>query len=80
MTVDLITNKLMNEGGKFSMLLLEVVESAAFQSRRGDDQAPLPERRLAVPEIPPPELRKEPPPSPAASSGSAGNSGKREER
>ena len=68
-TVDLITNKLMNEGGKFSMLLLEVVESAAFQLRRGDDQAPLPERRLAVPEIPPPELRKAPPPSPAASSG-----------
>jgi len=35
-TVDAIVDKLMNEGGKFSTLLGALIDSPAFQMRRGD--------------------------------------------
>lgn len=35
-TVDAIAERLMNGGGKFSSLLMDVIESPAFQQRRGD--------------------------------------------
>lgn len=37
-TVDAITARLMNEGGRFSTLLMAVVESPAFNLRRGDGE------------------------------------------
>jgi hypothetical protein len=37
-TVDTITDRLMNEGGSFSTLLMAVVESPAFQQRRGNGE------------------------------------------
>ncbi len=58
-TVDRIADKLMANGGKFSTLLLAVIESPAFQTRRGDDASEL---QLAagvkIPEIPPPDQRR----------------------
>ncbi|MEO6003204.1 MAG: DUF1592 domain-containing protein [Opitutus sp.] len=35
-TVDAITDRLLNEGGKFSTLLTSIIESPAFQQRRSD--------------------------------------------
>jgi hypothetical protein len=37
-TIDAITDRLLNEGGKFSTLLTAIVESPAFQKRRSDPQ------------------------------------------
>lgn len=39
-TVDRIADTLMTDGGKFSTLISMVIESPAFQARRGDDPAP----------------------------------------
>jgi hypothetical protein len=58
-TVDRITDEMMADGGKFSTLLTSVVESPAFQTRRGDDASELQTApRVVVPEIPPPDKRK----------------------
>jgi hypothetical protein len=57
-TVDKITGRVMAEGGKFSTLLLAVVESPAFQARRGDGNTQLEAPESTVPEIPPPEERR----------------------
>jgi hypothetical protein len=58
-TVDRITDEMMADGGKFSTLLSSVVESPAFQTRRGDDASELQTApRVVVPEIPPPDKRK----------------------
>jgi hypothetical protein len=57
-TVDEISAQLAAGGGKFSMLLLDVVESPAFQSRRGDDNASLESPEVAIPKAPPPEQRR----------------------
>jgi hypothetical protein len=40
-TVDALTDRLLNEGGKFSTLLMGVVESPAFQSRRSEAKSSL---------------------------------------
>jgi hypothetical protein len=37
-TVDAITDQLLKDGGRFSTLLMSVIESPAFQMRRGDGQ------------------------------------------
>ncbi len=60
-TVDRIAERVMADGGKFSTLLLAVVESPAFQSRRGDGNTQLEAPESAIPEIPPPEKRRPPP-------------------
>jgi hypothetical protein len=58
-TVDQITDALLADGGRFSTLLVKVVDSPAFQMRRGDDDAELDAAaRATVPEIPPPEKRR----------------------
>jgi hypothetical protein len=58
-TVDRMTEALLADGGRFSTLLVKVVESPAFQMRRGDDDADLDSAaRASVPEIPPPEKRR----------------------
>ncbi|CAN5166561.1 hypothetical protein BH23VER1_BH23VER1_24000 [soil metagenome] len=57
-TVDRIAGQLMEEGGKFSTLLMAVVESPAFQTRRGDDGRAHEPQRSIVPAMPPPEMRK----------------------
>jgi hypothetical protein len=57
-TVDQITARVMADGGKFSTLLLAVVESPAFQTRRGDGNTQLEAPESTVPEIPPPEERR----------------------
>jgi hypothetical protein len=58
-TVDRITDELMADGGRFSKLLVSVVESPAFQLRRGDDDSALSEAvRPTIPDIPPPEKRR----------------------
>ena len=58
-TVDRITDALLAGGGRFSTLLGMVVESPAFQMRRGDDNIELDTAALAaIPEIPPPEKRR----------------------
>jgi hypothetical protein len=57
-TVDHITARLLAENGKFSTLLMEVLESPQFQSRRGD-HGPSPEApRLELPTPPPLDQRK----------------------
>jgi hypothetical protein len=56
--VDRIADRVQAEGGKFSTLLAAVVESAAFQTRRGDDGNLKIAPRVAVPEAPPPDQRK----------------------
>lgn len=58
-TVDRITKTLMDEGGKFSTMLLAIVESPAFQMRRGDDDEPLPTLKPDVPEPPTAEERRQ---------------------
>ncbi len=57
-TVDRIASKVAADGGKFSTLLAEVVQSAPFQTRRGDDGSLKIAPRVAVPADPPPEQRK----------------------
>jgi mono/diheme cytochrome c family protein len=58
-TIDRITDELLAGGGKFSTLLLAVVESPAFLTRRGDDAAELQlAPQLAIPETPPPDQRR----------------------
>ncbi|MGV3531297.1 MAG: DUF1592 domain-containing protein, partial [Chthoniobacteraceae bacterium] len=56
--VERMASQLQVESGKFSTLLLAVIESAPFQTRRGDDGAQKTAPALAVPPIPPPEKRK----------------------
>lgn len=57
-TVDRITDRVLADNGKFSSLLLAVIESPPFQMRRGDDGAVKTAPRLALPEPPPPDQRK----------------------
>ncbi|MDB6054169.1 MAG: hypothetical protein JWN25_1692 [Verrucomicrobiales bacterium] len=56
-TIDQIAARMLSDSGKFSTLLIGVVESPAFQSRRGDSgilkQAP----KIMIPPTPPPEKR-----------------------
>ncbi len=56
--VDGITDRLLEDGGKFSTLLTGVIESTPFQMRRGDDGAQKSAPSVSVPPIPPPEKRK----------------------
>jgi hypothetical protein len=60
-TIDHITQAVMADNGKFSTLLRGVVESPAFQLRRGDDDASLAAPGVAIPETPPPDKRRPPP-------------------
>lgn len=57
-TVDGITEKLVAEGGKFSTLLMAMIESPAFQMRRGDDGGAKASPRNFIPATPPPEKRR----------------------
>ncbi|HEX5223051.1 MAG TPA: DUF1588 domain-containing protein [Verrucomicrobiae bacterium] len=57
-TVDGIADQMMANYGKFSTLLMALVESPAFQTRRGDDGRLKELPRVALPEPPPPEKRK----------------------
>jgi hypothetical protein len=57
-TVDRITARLAAEGGKFSVLLAALVDSAPFQTRRGDGGEAREVRAPTRPEPPPPEKRK----------------------
>jgi hypothetical protein len=57
-TVEAIADKLTAGGGKFSTLLMEVIESPAFQLRRGDDGRSKEAPKMVVPKAPPPEQRK----------------------
>jgi hypothetical protein len=59
-TVDAISKKVAQDGGKFSTLLMAVVESAPFQTRRGDTGEAKDAPRLAIPPTPPPEKRRPP--------------------
>lgn len=56
--VDGITARLIADDGKFSTLLMGVIESPQFQYRRGDDGFSREAPRNAIPEPPPPEQRK----------------------
>lgn len=56
--VDGIADKVAADGGKFSTLLLALVESSQFQTRRGDDGAVKTPPRTMLPEAPPVEQRK----------------------
>jgi hypothetical protein len=57
-TVDDITARLVADDGKFSTLLMAVIESPPFQTRRGDDGQERSSPRNAVPEPPPLEQRR----------------------
>jgi mono/diheme cytochrome c family protein len=57
-TVDRIADEVAADNGKFSTLLLGVVESPAFQTRRGDDGSVKSAPRNLVPATPPPEKRR----------------------
>ncbi len=57
-TVDAITARMVEGGGKFSTLLMGVIESPQFQYRRGDDGVSRENSRSAIPQPPPPEQRK----------------------
>ncbi len=57
-TVDQITAQMVSDGGKFSTLLMGVIASPQFQSRRGDDGTSPAAPRNATPEPPPPDQRK----------------------
>ncbi len=57
-TVDRIADRVAQDGGKFSTLLLAVIDSPPFQMRRGDDGLVKTPPRSFVPEAPPPEQRK----------------------
>lgn len=56
--VDRIAERVSQDNGKFSTLLLAVIESPAFQMRRGDDGIVKTPPRSMIPEAPPPEQRK----------------------
>lgn len=60
-TVDRISAEVAKDGGKFSTLLMQVIESPAFLTRRGDTGEAKDAPRLAIPAIPPPEKRRPPP-------------------
>jgi len=57
-TVDRIAEQVARDQGKFSTLLLAVIDSPPFQMRRGDDGIVKTPPRSLVPEAPPPEQRK----------------------
>jgi PAS domain-containing protein len=57
-TVDRIAARVSAENGKFSTLLLGIVESPAFQTRRGDAGETLTIPRMNIPATPPPEKRR----------------------
>ena len=57
-TVDRIADKVAADNGKFSTLLMAVIDSPPFQLRRGDDGIVKTPPRSFVPEAPPPEQRK----------------------
>lgn len=57
-TVDRIAERVARDNGKFSTLLMAVIDSPAFQLRRGDDGLVKMPPRSQIPEAPPPELRK----------------------
>ncbi|HRI11830.1 MAG TPA: DUF1592 domain-containing protein [Verrucomicrobiota bacterium] len=57
-TVDRIADQVAKDNGKFSTLLMAVIESPPFQMRRGDDGIVKTPPRSFVPEAPPPEQRK----------------------
>jgi len=59
-TVDRLAVDLDANGGTFSTLLMGVVESPAFQMRRGDDGGTRSATRGFVPSPPPPEKRRPP--------------------
>jgi mono/diheme cytochrome c family protein len=59
-TVDRVAAAVAADGGKFSTLLFGVIESPAFQTRRGDDGEAKDAPRLAIPPTPPPEKRRPP--------------------
>ena len=60
-TVDRVAAAVAADGGRFSTLLMGVIESPAFQARRGDDGQAKDSPRLAIPPTPPPEKRRPPP-------------------
>ena len=60
-TVDRISAAVAADGGKFSTMLLGVIESPAFQNRRGDNGEAKDAPRFAIPPTPPPEKRRPPP-------------------
>jgi mono/diheme cytochrome c family protein len=61
-TVDRVAAAVAADGGRFSTALLGIIESPAFQTRRGDDGGgPKDAPRMAVPPTPPPEKRRPPP-------------------
>lgn len=57
-TVDHIADQVAKDQGRFSTLLMAVIESPPFQMRRGDDGIVKTPPRSLVPEAPPPEQRK----------------------
>jgi hypothetical protein len=59
-TVDRVAAAVAADGGKFSTLLLGVIESPAFQTRRGDHGGSKGALRLAIPATPPPDKRRPP--------------------
>ena len=56
--VDRIADELAAGNGRFSTLLMAVINSPAFQLRRGDDGRSKEAPRIVVPQPPPPEQRK----------------------
>lgn len=56
-TIDNIASQLVADDGKFSTLLLGVIESPAFQTRRGDNGLAKSAPKFALPTAPPPEKR-----------------------
>jgi hypothetical protein len=59
-TVDRVAAAVAADGGKFSTLLFGIIESPAFQTRRGDDGESKDAPRYAIPATPPPEKRRPP--------------------
>ena len=59
-TVDRVAAAVAADGGKFSTLLFGVIESPAFQKRRGDGGESKDAPRYAIPATPPPEKRRPP--------------------
>lgn len=56
-TIDQITARMVDENGKFSTLLLGIVDSPAFQTRRGDSGLAKSAPKTVMPTTPPPEKR-----------------------
>jgi hypothetical protein len=59
-TVDRVSAAVAADGGKFSTMLFGIIESPAFQMRRGDDGEAKDAPRYAIPATPPPEKRRPP--------------------